>query len=75
MGGKIGDTIMGGGGMLAGGAAGAAGAVGGGLQNLGILNWLNNRGSGGGGSATPSMYYTTGQNYDTAGNAIPTPTF
>jgi hypothetical protein len=66
MGGKIGDTIMSGGGMLAGGAAGAAGAVGGGLQNLGILNWLNNRGGGGGGSATPSMYGGT-PSYDTSG--------
>jgi hypothetical protein len=53
IGGKIGDAIMSGGGMTAGGITGAAGAIGGGLQNIGLLNWLNNRNPGGG---TASMY-------------------
>jgi hypothetical protein len=65
MGGKIGDTIMSGGGMQAGGVMGAAGALGGGLQNLGILNWLKNNGSGASPNATSNMYGSP--SYDTSG--------
>jgi hypothetical protein len=62
MGGKIGDTIMSGGGMKAGGVMGAAGALGGGLQNLGILNWLN-KSNGGGDLGNPGVPWGSSPNY------------
>lgn len=54
VGGQIGSNIMGGANALAGGAMGAAGALGGGLQNLGMLSWLQKYM--GKGNSAPGMY-------------------